>query len=120
MENKPRFFGAPADVRASPTRATEAEIVRVGRNSVQCKDDGPARSAGPHLADRARTPTRARPDYFCAVAAARACCCCWSICAIARDCSIANCFTSRFDEVASLFSSAVIFCMSLFWNKAWK
>jgi hypothetical protein len=60
------------------------------------------------------------PDYFWAVAAERACCCCWSICAMARERSIANCFTSLFDDVASLLSRAVILPMSFAWKSASK
>jgi hypothetical protein len=55
---------------------------------------------------------RERPHHPYEAAAASACCCCCNICAIARERSIANCFTSLFGDVASLFSSAVILFMS--------
>ena len=57
---------------------------------------------------------------FCCPAAASCCCCCWSICEMARERSMANCFTSRTWLVASLLSSAVIFCRSRSWKSASK
>lgn len=66
------------------------------------------------------TTTLTRPYFACCAAAAIACACCCSICAMARERSIANCFTSRFGDVASLLSRPLIFSMSFDWKSASK